>query len=586
MGTAHRCGHPGGWADCGTAQNKFENVGENSTVMGKLHLGSNANLINPFINLTVHHIMLRTKQILQLLSEGKSQKKACRAVKCSKRKVSEVAKIASDSRMGYMELMMLPDPEFIKLFGLEKAPSADEERKAELERLMPDILDVLRRRHATVQMAYDECYLKKASNPYKYTQFKAYVREQRKKTDVSYHNVYEPGKEWQIDFAGDPLYLTDSRTGVRQKLVVLVCVMPFSNFPFMMALPKATTDWFFLGLNKGLEHMGALPAVAKSDNMRQWVTKSDRYSPTFSEAAMEWALHYGIEPTACRVRSPRDKGSIEGFVNVAYRCIYSRLEGELFETLDAINSRIWELLDELCDNPYKGSSRRQIFEEFEKPLMQPLPPYMYRMQLRKEVKLGSTYHICIGAERHFYSVPFKYVGQKVKVMWDAESVDVYVGGERVCSHPRSIVPYGYTTSPAHMPEKHQAFQERREANAATLLDRADRIGPWVRKAIDRMLTTTTFPQQAYGRCSGVLSLGKKYGHARLDNACRIMLEQTGGANYKALDNMLRNKMDLVKPEPAGLSCTEANTQVRGASYYANLHASFRDSKQRKEGRNG
>ena len=70
----------------------------------------------------------------------------------------------------------------------------------------------------------------------------------------------------------------------------------------MMALPKATTDWFFHGLNKALEFMGALPKEAKSDNMRQWVAKSDRYSLTFSEASVEWALYYGIEPTACRVR--------------------------------------------------------------------------------------------------------------------------------------------------------------------------------------------------------------------------------------------------------------------------------------------
>jgi len=32
-------------------------------------------------------------------------------------------------------------------------------------------------------------------------------------------------------------------------------------------LPNASTEWFFHGLNKGLEFLGALPKVAKSDNM-------------------------------------------------------------------------------------------------------------------------------------------------------------------------------------------------------------------------------------------------------------------------------------------------------------------------------
>jgi len=62
----------------------------------------------------------------------------------------------------------------------------------------------------------------------------------------------------------------DSRqTGESIKVVVLVCVMPYSQLPFMMAIPNATTECFFNGLNKGLEYMGALSGIAKSDNMKQ-----------------------------------------------------------------------------------------------------------------------------------------------------------------------------------------------------------------------------------------------------------------------------------------------------------------------------
>jgi len=45
--------------------------------------------------------------------------------------------------------------------------------------------------------------------------------------------------------------------------------MPYSQLPFMMAIPNATTECFFNGLNKGLEYMGALSGIAKSDNMKQ-----------------------------------------------------------------------------------------------------------------------------------------------------------------------------------------------------------------------------------------------------------------------------------------------------------------------------
>ena len=519
--------------------------------------------------------MLRTKQILQLLSDGVAQNRICSEVHCSKRLVSAIKKMAGDTCRSYGELLSLPDSELSTVFQVKEASSPGDPRKDELDRMMPEIIRRLGRKHSNVQFVYEDYYLKSCPDGYGYTQFKKHVRAYREKNDYSYHNDYEPGMEWQIDFAGDALYLKDAHSSTRQKLVVLVCVMPYSNLPFMMAMPKATTEWFFHGLNKGLEFMGALPRIAKSDNMKQWVTKSDRYSLTFSDANVEWALYYGIEPTACRVRKPRDKGPVEGAVNQLYQYVYARLEGCDFYALDALNCRILELLDEYCSRPYKGSTRREIFEKYEKPDMKPLPETMYRFRMRKEVKLGATYHVCVGSERHFYSVPYKYVGQMVKVMWDVQDVEVYVGQELVCTHRRSLVPYGYTTEKAHMPEKHLAYEHRKEVNAAKLIEWGTGIGTHVGAVIQDILKRTTFPQQAYGKCSGVLALAKKYGKARLDHACAKLMADGASASYKSLCNMLKNNRDLDCSDDGTMSCTPFNDNVRGADAYKSL---FNDRK--------
>lgn len=60
----------------------------------------------------------------------------------------------------------------------------------------------------------------------------------------------------------------------------------------------------------------------------------------------------------------------------------------------------------------------------------------YRFHYRKEVKQTGTYHVYVGAERHMYSVPFKYVGQMVKVFLDVEQVEVVVCREE--SHTRQV----------------------------------------------------------------------------------------------------------------------------------------------------
>lgn len=514
--------------------------------------------------------MQRQKLILQLLQEGMSQSAICAEVQCSKSTVSRLKQKAGETGRSIGELLQLPDDEFETILGAREVICATDPRKEELLLMMPEILRRLGQRHAHMQYVYDDYYSKECPEGYKYTQFKKYVKEYRERHDYSYHNTYEPGKEWQIDFAGDALWLTDRKTGERQKLVVLVCVMPYSNLPFMMAMPKATTEWFYHGLNKGLEFMGALPAIAKSDNMKQWVTKSDRYSPSFSEANESWCAYYGIEPTACRVRKPRDKGPAEGAVNQLYKYVYPRIEGETWYSLDAINGRIFELLDEYCSLPYKGSTRWGIFEKYEKPQMKPLPHTMYRFRYRKEVKLTGTYHVCVGAERHMYSVPFKYVGQMVKVFWDVEHVEVYAGTERVARHERSMVPYGHSTKEEHMPEKHKAWEQAKEVNAATLTEWAARIGPSVKWAVDYILTHTTFPQQAYGRCSGVLALAKKYGRTRLEHVCTMMRESSGVASYGSIRNMLRNNRDIGESPAESYSRIPHNDNVRGASAYMSV----------------
>jgi transposase len=523
--------------------------------------------------------MLKTKTILQMLGNGVSQSKICQEVHCSKRMVSNVKKKTDDTGLGYGELLQLSDSELQNIFSPSDTSDSEDVRKSELKRLMPSIVARLGRKHATVQFVFEDYYRKVCPDGYGYTQFNKYVSEFRKENDYSYHNAYTPGEEWQIDFAGDALYLTDRLTKAKQKLTVLVCIMPYSNLPFMMALPNATTEWFFHGLNKGLEYLGALPKIAKSDNMKQWVTKSERFSPTFSDANLEWASFYGIEPTACRVRKPRDKGPVESAVNQLYNYVYARLEGEEFYTLDAINDRILTYLDEYCSKPYKGSSRREIFEKYEKPKMAPLPDTMFRFRNRKQVKLSASYHVCVGRERHFYSVPYKYVGQTVKVMWNVETVEVFVADELVCAHRRSLVPYGYSTEKTHMPDSHLAYERRKEVNAAKLIEWGANIGSSVKWAIEDLLQTTTFPQQAYQRCSSILALAKRFSRQRLETACRMLKEEGGAVTYKALESILKNKRDI-KEGTHIVSTLPLNPNVRGAKAYQSV------ALDRKEGEDG
>ena len=157
-------------------------------------------------------------------------------------------------------------------------------------------------------------------------------------------------------------------------------------------------------------------------------------------------------------------------------------------------------------------------------------------------------------------------------MWDVTAVEIYVEGRLVWTHDRKYDQYGYTTVKEHMPESHLAYERNRSQNAATLIDRAQRVGPFTRWAVEDILQHTTFPQQAYGTCNGVLSLGKTYGYDRLESAAALMKAEAGKAAYRLLANILRNNRDKAAVNTI-ISTTPQNDNVRGASAYRGIVSS-------------
>ena len=97
-----------------------------------------------------------------------------------------------------------------------------------------------------------------------------------------------------------------------------------------------------------------------------------------------------------------------------------------------------------------------------------------------------------------------------------------------------------------------------------------RIGASVKWAIESILKRTTFPQQAYGTCNGLLALGKKYGYNRLVRACAIMQQNTGTVTYRAVDNILKNNRDLPDNPSETVSRTPFNDNVRGADAFRSI----------------
>jgi len=189
------------------------------------------------------------------------------------------------------------------------------------------------------------------------------------------HFDHRPGEYLQVDFAGKPLYIVDRETGEIIPCPVLVCVLPFSSYPYIEALPSTKQEQLFCTLNRCLEFFEGVTRNVLSDNMKQYIQKNEKYAFKFSEMVDQWSLHYNTNLEATRPRKPKDKPTVENNVYIGYLRIYAKLRNETFFNLFDLNKRIRELTKEHVHIPFQKlpGNRHEQFIMHEQPYLKPLP---------------------------------------------------------------------------------------------------------------------------------------------------------------------------------------------------------------------
>lgn len=112
------------------------------------------------------------------------------------------------------------------------------------------------------------------------------------------------------------------------------------------------------------EYFEGVPRATVPDQLKSGVSKSCRYEPSVQRTYDELAEHYGTVVLPARPMHPRDKAKVEVGVQVAQRWILARLRHHTFFSIEELNERIAELLEDLNNRTMRvyRESRRQLFE--------------------------------------------------------------------------------------------------------------------------------------------------------------------------------------------------------------------------------
>ena len=495
--------------------------------------------------------MQQIRTIIQLLEKGYSLRGIAAEIKLSRQTVTFYATRLKASTYSFEALRKLPDA---TLAAIVYAPEAslsvsENDRRLELDGRMPYFLSELKRTGVTRLLLWEE-YRKESLDPFRYTQFCILLKQAGKVTNATMHLVHTPAAMVMVDFAGDKMSYVDRSSGEVISCPVFIAVLPFSKYTFAVVLRDASIPQVIKALNACMAYFGGVPLSLKTDNMKQIVTKANRYEPIFSEALKQWALHYNITLLATRVAKPKDKGAVENEVKIAYQRIYAPLRDEVFYQLDQLNLAVIKQLDMHNEKLFqlKDFSRLQQFKNEEQSLLQSLPaePFVIKHQVLSKVQ--KNYHITLGEDHHHYSVPYQFIGKHVSAVYDTDMVEIYYQHKRITLHRRSYKKHSFTTIGDHMPKGHQQFFEQQGWTPAYFLDQATLIGPAVQLYMDEVLKARVYTEQTYNACRGILRLHKAYGSLRLQAACARAL--TGNVyNYRTIQNILVSNQDQLPDSP-------------------------------------
>lgn len=505
------------------------------------------------------------RQILRLYSQEKGSKAIASARHISRTTVKKYLTRLKDSGLDAEEAILLSDKELSALLQ-EREPTPPSVRMEELEKLLSIYCKRLKRKGVTREMLYQE-YKKKHPAGYSKSRFCDYIRAYEVKNNAVMHLEHKAGDKLFLDFAGKKLSIVNGNSGEITPVEVFVAILPCSQLTYVEAVLSQKKEDFILACEHTLQYIEGVPAVLVPDNLRAAVNKSSKYEAVINDDFADFANHYGCSVIPARAYRPRDKALVEGAVKLIYRSIYTRLDDRVFHDLSTLNAAIRVALEIHNNAPFSGRSysRRDQFEEIERLTLGKLNPITYEIKKQSLATVMKNSHVRLSEDAHYYSVPNKYIGKKVKLLYTSSKVEVFYRYEKISEHTRSYKRFLYTTDTSHLTSHHQAYSDR---NTDELIVQATEIHKDVAAYISKTIEAKSHPEQAYKSVRGILSFARKVGEKRLINACR-WADSYGMYDYPTIETILKNHQDGVplEEEITESTTTHSHKNIRGKEYY-------------------
>jgi len=508
--------------------------------------------------------MSKIKQVLQLHQQGRSNRQIALDLGLYKATVNDYIRKVRSNGFDINHLLRLEDPVLEKKFSAG-TPAYTEERFEVLKDQLDYFDKELTKKGVTKALLWEE-YLQDHPDGYRYSQFCYHLSQLQSARHPTAILEHLAGEKLYIDFAGKPLSYINRDAGEVIYVQVFVACLPYSDYTFAIGVPSQKTDDFLYALSCALTFFGGSPKILVPDNLKGAVTKADKYEPELNLVMEDFANHYGFVVIPARPYKAKDKAAVENHVRIIYNRVYARLRNNIFYSLQELNRAIEEKIHDHNQTrmQQKNYSRQEKFLAEEKAALKALPQKGFELKYYTDLRVANNNCIYLGRDKHYYSVPYRYIGQKVSVIYTRTLVQIYCKNECIATHLRSIG-FGYTTQKDHLCSTHNHYLSR---SPEYYINQARKYSPGLTKIVEMSFESNQVPEVIYKRCDGLLSLQRNTDPAVFERACEYAIE-CGLFSYKSLQNIIQNKSyelyqpKQIKQEPV------SHQNIRGREYYIN-----------------
>lgn len=255
-----------------------------------------------------------------------------------------------------------------------------------------------------------------------------------------------PGEQLQIDFGQRRIPVA----GVMTPVFLFVATLGYSRRVHVRAFPAERQEHWFAGMESAFTAFGGVPCEVLLDNARALI---ERHDPATREVTLHpklhaFARHWGFQVKACAPYRARTKGKDERGVGYVKR---NAIAGRSFDSFEALEAHLERWTRETADQRVHGTTGEAPAVRFardEAAALRPLPtcgPFVATRELSRRVSADCAVEVDTNA----YSVPWRLIGERVRVLVAADTVSVTHAGVEVAQHRRSAGRRGRIVDRAH-----------------------------------------------------------------------------------------------------------------------------------------